>query len=93
MDDILEVIRKGSVEKLTKFSNSLDATGSIKFTYEVEQDGKLFFFDIRLERTDNDGLKLCIYGKPTHTDQYLNFSSHQPVEHKLNVVRGHPYII
>jgi len=67
--------------------NSLDATGSIKFTYEVEQDGKLPFLDILLKRTDSGGLKLCIYRKPTHTDQYLNFSSHHPVEHKLSMVR------
>ena len=87
VDDILEVIKKGSVEKLTEFLNGLDVTGSIKFTYEVEQDGKLPFLDILLERTDSGGLKLSIYRKPTHTDQYLNFSSHHPVEHKLSVVR------
>jgi len=52
----------------------------------VEEDGKLPFLDIILERTAG-GLKLCIYRKPTHTDQYLNFSSHHPVEHKLSVVR------
>jgi len=75
------------VEKLTEFLNRLDATGSIKFTYEVEQDGMLPFLDILLERTDSGGLKLCIYRKPTHTDQYLNFSSHHPVEHKFSVVR------
>ena len=75
------------MEKLTEFLNSLDATGSRKFTYEVEQGGKLPFLDILLERTDSGGLKLCIYRKPTHTDQYLNFSSHHPVEHKLSVVR------
>jgi len=75
------------VEKLTEFFNSLDATGSIKFTYEVEQDGKLPFLDILLERTDSGGLKLCIYRKPTDTNQYLSFSSHHPVEHKLSVVR------
>ena len=66
MDDTLEVIKKGSVKKLTDFFNSLDATGSIKFTYKVEQDGKLSFLDILLERTDSGGLKLCIYRKPTH---------------------------
>ena len=65
MDDILEVIKKGSVEKLTEFLNSMDATGSIKFTYEGEQDGKLPFLAILLERTDSGGLKLCIYRKPT----------------------------
>jgi len=87
VDDILEVIKKGSVEKFTEFLNSLDATVSIKFTYEVEQGGKLPFLDILLDRTDSGGLKLCICRKPTHTDQYLNFSSHHPVEHKLSVIR------
>ena len=87
MDDILEVIKNGSAEKLTEFLNSLDATGNIKFMSEVEQDGKLPFLDIVLERMDSGCLKLCIYRKPTHTDQHLNFSSHHPVEHKLTVVR------
>ena len=28
-----------------------------------------------------------IYCKPTHTDQYLQFSSHHPLKHKLGVIR------
>jgi len=56
VDYVLEVIKNGSVEKLAEFLNSLDATGSMKFTYEVEQDGKLPFLDILLERTDSGGL-------------------------------------
>ena len=36
VDDILEVVKKGSVEKLTDFLNGLDDSNNIKFTYEVE---------------------------------------------------------
>ena len=76
-----------SEKKLTEFLNELDDSHNIKFTYEVEQGGQLPFLDLLLNRTENDGLKLQIYRKPTHTDQYLNFSSHHPIEHKLSVVR------
>ena len=74
--DILEVVKKGSTEKLTNLLNSPDTTGSIKFTYKEEQDGKLPFLDVLLVRTASDSLKLCVYRKSTHTDQYLNFSLH-----------------
>ena len=53
----------------------------------MEQGGQLSFLDLLLNRTENGGLKLQIYRKPTHTDQYQNFSSHHPTEHKLSVVR------
>jgi len=53
----------------------------------VEQGGQLPFLDLLLNRTENGGLKLQIYRKPTHTDQYLNFSSHHPIDHKLSVVK------
>ena len=34
---------KGSMEELTEFVNKLDESGSVKFAYEVEQDGNLPF--------------------------------------------------
>jgi len=64
VDDILEIVKKGYVKKLTEFLNELDDSHNIKFTYEVEQGGQLLFLDLQLNRTENGGLKLQIYRKP-----------------------------
>jgi len=53
VDDILEIVKKGSVEKLTEFLNELDDSHNIKFTYEVEQGSQLPFLDLLLNRTEN----------------------------------------
>ena len=41
MDDILEIVKKGSVEN-SEFLNELDDSHNIKFTYEVEQEAVRF---------------------------------------------------
>ena len=87
VDDTLEVVKRGTVDKLTEFLNNLDDYGSIKFTYEVETEGQFPFLDLLLKRTNSGGLKLSVYRKPTHSDQYLNFMSHHPIDHKISVVR------
>ncbi len=43
--------------------------------------------DTLIVRTNDERVKVKIFRKPTHTDQYLSFESHHPLEHKLNVVR------
>jgi len=48
----------------------------------VETEGQLPFLDLLLKRTNSGGLKLSVY-----TDQYLNFMSHHPIDHKMSVVR------
>ena len=59
----------------------------IQFTAEEETEGKLPFFDLCLQREDNGSLTTSVFGKATHTNQYLSFDSDHPVAHKASVVR------
>jgi len=87
VDDTLEVIKRGSVTQLTEHLNSVDSTGSIWFTYEEETEGQIPFLDTLLIRKEDGNIKLLVYRKETHTDQYLNFISRHPLHQKLGVIR------
>jgi len=83
----LELIKKGQVRNLTDHINTIDPTGNIKFTYEEEEDKQIPFLDTLLVRWEDGSVKLLVYRKKSHTDQYLNFSSHHPLILKLAVIR------
>ena len=86
VDDVLEIVRKGDFDNLTENLNKVDPTNSIKFN-EEEEDGAIPFLDTLIMRKPDGLVKLCIYRKKTHTDQYLQFSSHHPLHQKLGVIR------
>ena len=85
VDDTFVKIRKDAVDDFTHHINSLDP--HIKFTSELEKEGQLAFLDTLVTRRDDGTIKVAIYRKATHTDQYLDFHSHHPLEHKLSVIR------
>ncbi|XP_072048491.1 uncharacterized protein [Amphiura filiformis] len=87
VDDILEIVAKDEVNNLSDHLNQTDDTDSIKFTFEKEEDGKIPFLDTLIVRREDGSVKLLVYCKATHTDQYLNFKSHHPPHQKLGVVR------
>jgi len=73
VDDFLELIKKVQVRNLTHHINTIDPTGNIKFTYEEEYK-QIPFLDTLLVRREDGSLKLLVYRKKSHTDQYLTFS-------------------
>ncbi|XP_072043191.1 uncharacterized protein [Amphiura filiformis] len=87
VDDILEIINKDSTQKLTDHLNTTDQSGNIKFTYEEEKEGQIPFLDTLLIRKQDGTVKLLVYRKKTHTDQYLSFKSQHPLHQKLGVIR------
>jgi len=78
----------GQVRNLTDHINTIDPTGNIKFTYKEEEDKHTPFLDTLLVRWEDGSVKLLVaYRKKSHTDYYLNISSHHPLNHKLAVIR------
>ena len=52
---------------------------------EEESNRELAFLDTLLKR-NNGEISVLVYRKPTHTDQYLNYSSHHQISCKESVV-------
>ena len=87
VDDTLEVIKRGKVDAWSEHLNNMDPTGSIKFTHEIETDNTIAFLDTLLERKEDGSVKVKVYRKKTHTNQYLAFDSYHPLHQKLGVPR------
>jgi hypothetical protein len=79
VDDTLVIVKKGTSQQLLDHLNQLDTTKSIKFTKEDEENRSIAFLDTKLEVQPDGRIKIKIFRKPTHMDQYLNFTSHHPV--------------
>ena len=59
----------------------------MKFTDEPEVEKTIPFLDAQVTRKEDGTLKMKIYRKKTHTEQYFNLDSHHPLPNKLGLVR------
>lgn len=80
MDDIFAVNNK---RKFTPFLDLLNSQyETIKFTMEMEKDGKIPFLDTEITRK-NCKLEVNVYRKPTSTYRRITSDSHHDFKHKL----------
>ena len=85
LDDTCCALRTDSIENFHHHLNSIEP--SIQFTLEAESEGQLAFLDVLTSRNPDGSMDTTVYRKPTHTNKYLDFSSHHPLAHKIAVVR------
>ena len=85
VDDTIVALCDSLLEDFTSHINSIHP--AIQFTREDEHNLSIAMLDARIHRSISGKLNFSVYRKPTHTDQYLNFTSNQPLQHKLGVIR------
>ena len=77
------IIEKDTVSCFYDTLNASDP--KISFTIELENDGQIGFLDTLVSRRNGVAV-IDVYRKPTHTDRYLDFSSHHDIKHKISTV-------
>ena len=86
MDDAFVIIKELMRESFFSHINPVDKY--LQFTEEPMSDTQtILFLDTLVSAGEDNSLKVHVFRKPTHTDQYLQFNSAHPLEHKLSVLR------
>ena len=73
VNEIYSIFKRTHLENVFHHIKNLRQT--IKFTMEEESNAELAFLDTLLKRNNRD-IFVLLFRKPTHTDQYLHYSSH-----------------
>ena len=83
IDDVCSIVKHTHLETFCHHINNFHQ--NIEFTMEEESNGELVFLDTLLKQ-NNGEISVLVYRKPTHTDQYLHYSSNHRTSCKKSVV-------
>ena len=84
VDDTFAKLKKAMVEAFLEHLNRQHPR--IKFTTEVQKEGKISFLATLVHVLPDNSTKITIYRKATHTDQYLDFQSNHHLKQKIGII-------
>ena len=84
VDDVFSIVRKAYLRELLDHISNLHP--QTQFTKEEENNSTLPFVDTLVQRNCDKTISVKIYRKPTHTNQYLKYTSHNPTSAKQSVI-------
>jgi hypothetical protein len=82
VDDLLMIIPKEEVENTLTIFNGYNK--NLKFTMELEDDGRLPYLDVELIRQEDGRILTKWFSKPMASNRLLNFKSNHTLKQKLN---------
>ena len=84
VDNVFSIVHKEHLQELLEHINNLHP--QTQFTKEEESNSSLPFLDTLVQRNHDKSISVKIYRKPTHTNQYLKYTSHNPTSAKQSVI-------
>ena len=85
VDDTFSKVKNAHIDNFLAHLNAQHPR--IKFTMEVETDGRIAFLDTLIHRKPDNTTKITIYRKATHTDQYLDWTSNHHLTQKTGIIQ------
>ena len=87
--DLLIITKMNEDQTKTYDDNLNKIKGTIKFTYEYENNKQLNLLDTTLTRNENDSkTDIRRYTKPIEADRLLNYKSSYPQSIKRNIIKN-----
>jgi len=83
VDDTIMCINKRQINKVLTMFNSHDT--NLKFTHEIEENGKINFLDLTLS-IENNIILTDWYIKPISSNTTINFHSNHSKSQKINII-------
>ena len=83
VNDVFSVVHKEHLQEPLEHINLHPQT---QLTKEEESNSRLPFLDTLVQRNHDKSISVKIYRKPTHTNQYLKYTSHNPTSAKQSVI-------